>query len=417
MSARSPGLASARRGFLANPAGHGALQVRQIAPKGRRRRIPRAGGSSGSRETLASLWAAKASAWSSGRPSRGVRAFGVKSDSEGPSLAEGAVVTSGSAGGSRLMMLLVAALWGSYVPCLKVLYNMAGPPSIATYTAVHLLLAWAFLKLCQVAFFKVTDESFEDGKGKPDWSDGAELAFWDTAAALLQTWGVTLTSAVHAGVIICLATGFVPILSWVMIGQRPKAVEVAGSTLALVGAVLLALDGTGAVAAGGDLIVNGNFLGDMITALAALFYAVAMVRIHQKTSLVGVSSTRLAVDKALFAALIGMLWALGEAGYQSLVGGGWHSTWEGCFSANQWLIILFIGIGPSALSNVLQFKALSNLKPSEGQVILSTVPVWAILFSLAVGGPVAMGGMALGGLALIGISSSLVLFAEVALGG
>ena len=88
--------------------------------------------------------------------------------------------------------------------------------------------------------------------------------------------------AAHAGVIICLATGFVPILSWGIIKQKPKAAEIAGCTSALGGAVLLALDGT-SVSATGELLSNGSIVGDGLTALSALFYAVSMVRIHQKT--------------------------------------------------------------------------------------------------------------------------------------
>ncbi|QDZ21411.1 hypothetical protein HOP50_05g39400 [Chloropicon primus] len=317
-------------------------------------------------------------------------------------------------------MLTVAALWGSYVPCLKVLYNMDGPPSIATYTAVHLVLSWVFLKVCQIGFFQMTDESFEDDKGKSPWWDGAELAFWDTAAALLQTWGVTLTSAVHAGVIICLATGFVPILSWAIINQKPKMGEVVGCAAALLGAVLLALDGT-SFSSAGAVFANGSFFGDALTALAASFYAVTMVRIHQKTQGAKKSSTRLAVDKVFYAALLSVLWASGEFCYYSLFGGGGggavaYSMWENWFSTKQWLIILFISVGPSALSNVLQFKALSNLKPSEGQVILSTVPIWAILFSLFVGGPLEMGGKAMAGLGMICFSFVSLFAAEIAAG-
>ena len=254
----------------------------------------------------------------------------------------------------------------------------------------------------------MTDESFGDIKGKPSWKDGAELAFWDTSAALVQTWGVTLTSAVHAGVIICLATGFVPILSWAMMSLRPRAAEVLGCSAALVGAVLIALDGT-SISAAGAVFLNGGLGGDALTALAALLYAVSMVRIHQKTQGERVSSTRLAVDKVFFAALMSLAWAIGEYLYYAFVVGqgalgATYTTWENCFSAEQWLLILFISVGPSALSNVLQFKALSNLKPSEGQVILSTVPIWAIFFSFLVGGSMVMGPKAMAGFAMICLS-------------
>ena len=46
---------------------------------------------------------------------------------------------AGTPGGARAMMLLVAALWGSYVPCLKVLYNMDGPPRCAHTLSTHSL--------------------------------------------------------------------------------------------------------------------------------------------------------------------------------------------------------------------------------------------------------------------------------------
>jgi drug/metabolite transporter (DMT)-like permease len=173
-------------------------------------------------------------------------------------------------------------------------------------------------------------------------------------------------------------------------------------SIALVGAVLLALDGTSFDAAdGGDaiasLLANGSFVGDMITGLSALFYAVCMVRIHQKTQ--DKDSTALAVDKVFFAGVISMVWVLGDLVYE---GGDINSFWPNYKSIEQWLLLLFISVGPSALSNVLQFKALSTLKPSEGQVILATVPLWAVGFSfLTLGNTVSMGLLAYGGLLMI----------------
>ena len=212
---------------------------------------------------------------------------------------------------------------------------------------------------------------------------------------------MTLTSAVHAGVIVCLATGFVPVLSYGIMNQKPRTGEVVACSIALIGAILLALDGTQFDATDGDalasLLANGSFVGDMLTALSALFYAICMVRIHQKTQ--DKDSTMLAVDKVFFAGLISMVWVLGDLVYE---GGDIHSFWPNYKSIEQWLLLLFISIGPSALSNVLQFKALSTLKPSEGQVILSTVPLWAVAFSfLTLGNSVSLGLLAYGGLLMI----------------
>ncbi len=61
---------------------------------------------------------------------------------------------------------------------------------------------------------------------------------------------------------------------------------------------------------------------------------------------------------------------------------------------------------------LLQFKGLSKLKPSEGQVILSTVPLWAILFSLLSGESFEMGGLGIGGLLSICFSVALLIVAS-----
>ena len=144
-----------------------------------------------------------------------------------------------------------------------------------------------------------------------------------------------------------------------------------------------------------------------MTALSALFYAVSMVRIHQKTQNQNTEGavTGLAVDKVFFGGVIATVWVLADviASYAKASGGGELDVdvWQSYGSIEQWLLILFISVGPSALSNVLQFKALSKIKPSEGQVILSTVPLWAILFSVLTGTRIAMGGEALAGLGMI----------------
>jgi len=134
-----------------------------------------------------------------------------------------------------------------------------------------------------------------------------------------------------------------------------------------------------------------------------------MVRIHQKTSESESEGavTGLAVDKVFYAAAIAGLWVCGEAAYK----GGDLDLWPSFDDPKQWLLILFISAGPSALSNILQFKGLSKLKPSEGQVILSTVPLFAILFSLLIGETFEMGGLGVGGLLSICFSVTFLIIA------
>ena len=54
-----------------------------------------------------------------------------------------------------------------------------------------------------------------------------------------------------------------------------------------------------------------------------------------------------------------------------------------------------------------QFKALSRINPSEAQILLSTVPIWALFFSILTGGSTLLGGKALAGLMMICFSSLL----------
>ena len=314
-------------------------------------------------------------------------------------------------------MIAVAALWGSYVPALKLLYTMDGPPSVSTYTALHLVISWAFLRIWTGQGMGSSTTSAQSltsptrtsvsagGKEKENRGAAFELAFWDTSATVLQTWGVTLTSALHAGVIICLCTAFVPVLEGVLAKRKPKNGEILACSVAFVGSVLLVIgdEGTSGGGAGG----SSTLAGDALTALSALFYAVSMVRIHQKTQNQNTEGavTGLAVDKVFFGGVIATVWVLADviASYAKASGGGELDVdvWQSYGSIEQWLLILFISVGPSALSNVLQFKALSKIKPSEGQVILSTVPLWAILFSVLTGTRIAMGGEALAGLGMI----------------
>ena len=133
-----------------------------------------------------------------------------------------------------------------------------------------------------------------------------------------------------------------------------------------------------------SLLANGSFAGDAITTASALFYAVSMVRIHQKTneSESEGAVTGLAVDKVFYAAVIATGWVLGEVAYR----GGDLNLWPGFSDPTQWLLILFISVGPSALSNILQVRSpthASLLSDNRGDPIPEKADILS-LFSLLV---------------------------------
>ncbi|KQQ08587.1 DMT family transporter [Rathayibacter sp. Leaf296] len=268
-----------------------------------------------------------------------------------------------------LLLLGVAAVWGASFLAAKDLAAETGVPSAV---ALRFLVAAAATALLCVA----RRERLPRGRGL---AIAALLGCSQAAVIGLETWGVHLTSATNAGLLISLALVMTPVLeglasrSWL-----PRSFFVA-AVAAVVGVALLVSDGGLRAPAPGD----------------ALVIAAAVVRAVHVTA--SGHLTRGRSDGTLGVVLVQMLVC---AVAFSLIAGPSLPAAAAALDAADWGNVLFLGLLCSVFAFVVQLWAVRRTSASRASILMGTEPVWALLVGTVLAGE-AIGPLGALGAALI----------------
>ncbi len=267
-------------------------------------------------------------------------------------------------------LILVAIVWGgSYLAAKDVAEQISVPGLLALrflVTLAGMAVVWLFVR------GRLT---------RREWVVGAILGTSQTAILYLETWGVHLTSATNAGLIISLSIIFTPLLeslwlrSWL---PRPFFIAV---TLAVVGVALL-VSGSG---------FHAPTLGDILMLAAATVRAV-----HVTASGVLTRGVRLStVNITLIQALAGTVWTL-------LLSGGDTLTSIRALTPAGWGGILFLGLACSVFAFLVQLWGIRRTSASRASLLLGTEPIWAVAVGITLGGEGLTVLAVVGGLLIVG---------------
>ncbi|TLH73370.1 EamA/RhaT family transporter [Mycolicibacterium cosmeticum] len=187
---------------------------------------------------------------------------------------------------------------------------------------------------------------------------GAILA----AVLVCETYGVTMTSASNAGLIIALAIVITPMLQRDAI---PPAFYPAAGT-AVLGCVLLTQSGGFAAPGAGDVLV----------AVAAVLRAVHVTVIDR-------TSVRRPTDPA--ATTLVQLATVAVLGTVAAgIGGQWGSAAR--MSGADWALTLYLALACTVFAFGVQMWALRRTSPARVSLLLGTEPLWAVLVGLGLAG-------------------------------
>ena len=179
--------------------------------------------------------------------------------------------------------------------------------------------------------------------------------------------GLQYTTPIHASVIMTIVPIIVLILSSFMLNERLTTIRVAGVALGFIGALILSVYGKASQA--GDNIPLGNFL-IFINAASYSYYLIIIKKLinryHPYTFI-----------KWLF--LIGSFMVM-PFGYSELSIVDW-----GSFNGYIWFSVLFVVVGTTFLTYLLNPLALTKLKASTVSIFVYTQPVIAGAFAIAMG--------------------------------
>lgn len=254
-----------------------------------------------------------------------------------------------------ILLIAVAMVWGSSYLAAKQLTAFASVPTV---------LSLRFI-VATLALLAVFCWQRHRRPGRKELLVGIILGLTQAAILLLETYGVSVTSATNAGLIISLTIIFTPILEsaanrhWLPPGFFVAAV------LAVVGVALL-------VSGNGFRLPNA---GDLLMLAAAAVRAghvtlMAKLTTNKPFDSLTVTLIQSAVGAVLFSALdpTGVVGAVSS------------------FGLSQWLSVLYLGLACSVFAFLVQLWAIRQTSASRASLLMGTEPVWAVLIGVTLGG-------------------------------
>jgi len=269
-------------------------------------------------------------------------------------------------------MLLVACIWGTTPPSLRLLFSAVHAPSpllaMAIPNAVAFLTMMMFARSSNASLGKLVAD-------KTSLVGGLETGFWYYAAFTTAAFGVARTSATNAAFFSQLSILLVPFL------QMWQGVKVGTRTL---GACAMASAGCLMLAVAGSRALNSvaSLEGDCLCLLASVCYTLHNIRLEHYT-MRGDPAVITFWSKAA-QALQGLIILL----FVSRVGHSSGGLLDFVAAASSTEVLRFAvfcfwnGVFVKGLATFLQTKSYVAVSPSVGEVALSTTPLWALLFAV-----------------------------------
>ncbi len=268
-----------------------------------------------------------------------------------------------------LSLLAVAAAWGASFLAAKDLASDVGVPAANAMRFVVAALGAGLLCI-------LTRQRLPRGRGLVI---AVILGCTQTLVIGLETWGVALTSATNAGVLISLALVMTPVLECVVTRVwLPRSFFVA-AVAAVVGVALL-VSGDG---------IRPPSVGDVLVIAAAVVRAVHVTASGHLTrgradGSLGVVTVQLAVGAIVFAGIAGPSLPIAAASLDA----------DGVVAA------LFLGLLCSVFAFVVQLWAVRRTSAARASILMGTEPVWALAIGVSIAGD-RLGPLAVAGAALI----------------
>jgi O-acetylserine/cysteine efflux transporter len=277
-------------------------------------------------------------------------------------------------------LVVAAGLWGVAVSGTK--YALGGFDPVT-------LLSIELLAGAGVLWVALLVRGYRPPKS---WWLPAVLGLLEPALAYLgDTFGLSLTSAVHGAVINGLESGLVVLLAAVLLREAVTRPAILAIVVALGGLAVLAGVGTGAGSgtAAGDLLVAGGVL-------SASLYTIVAKRFDDGSDALSLTAWQFTVA-ALASLLVTIVrWTAGS-------GTGTVSA-----APRFWLVAVLVGAGGFGLSFLLFNMVIVQVDAGRAAVVLNLIPVFGVASAVIFLGEGMTGRDALGA-ALIG--SSVLYFA------
>lgn len=263
----------------------------------------------------------------------------------------------------RLLLALVAFIYGTLNVTLRLVYALPGPPSASALSCTRGWLAvLCFLPMLKLQQHTTTSSSIQTLPARPLFIMALELAIWNFGAQGLVNIGLESVPSARAAFFTQTSVVMTPVVSRIA-GHAVHVTAWIGCVIALVGLFILS-DNNG----------FGHFgVGDVLCLLGALCWSMYIFRLSTCQAYDEISLQ--AVKNVLLASLYTVWFVI--ASIQSDV-----SLWLGYRNPTAWLLLFYSALGPGSVADVLQQKGQAVISAAEGNVILSMEPVFTALLGL-----------------------------------
>ena len=274
-----------------------------------------------------------------------------------------------------LVLLAVAIVWGASYLSAKAITPYASVPAM-------LSVRFAIATLAMVAIWLIRRKAFS----KTDLILGTIFGLTQSAIMSVETYGLKITSATNAGLLISLTIIFTPIME----SAWNKRWLSRSFFLAAVGAIV-----------GVALLVTGNGIqepnwGDVLLFAAAIVRAVHVTAQGVLTRNREASSFNMILMQCLTATVV--FFVLDVPGFFEAVQ---------TFGPAQWAGTLFLALFCSVFAFVAQLWAIRRTSASRSSLLLATEPIWAVVIAVMLGGET---------LAFVGIVGAVVIIVSTYIG-
>lgn len=309
-------------------------------------------------------------------------------------------------------LLLVPVVWGSYSPVVKSIYNNVDliPPPVLVFNLSSYLVSLSTLLLVSIITTKFGEELQQKEDQELTGNEariGAELGMYLFIGSTLQVFGIQQVSAMKAAVLVQCTTIVVPLLESLLTSTKLSTNIWSACLIALFGILLISIDDPLGLVS--RYLSDGSFdpstafeKADLFILGATLFYSMHVVRLSRFAS--ETKPLRLARFKSgteLLACTITVAVALlVSAGAGASGEGGANGGLVGSFGVEirQYLTslealpsvysqgplalgVIWNGALATALTTYLQTVGQRSVSATTANVIYSSQPIWASLFS------------------------------------
>ena len=279
-----------------------------------------------------------------------------------------------AASSARILLLIVALLYGTLNVSLRLVYNLPDPPEPSALSATRGWLATACFAPLLLASQKTSSGSSDDdatdeiGSDSGFWKAAAELALWNFGAQGLLNLGLLSVASARAAFLTQLSVVMTPLIS-LLAGQSIAPTVWVACAVALAGLTLL----SGGLA---GILGGGLAVGDLFILGGALSWSLYLFRLSKIGG--NFDEVRLQAGKtAILGGLYSIWWLL-----STTISG--QNLWIGWRNPVAWAFLLYSALGPGTLADVLQTQGQKSVSATEANILLSLEPVFTALCAFLV---------------------------------